>query len=279
MEASAERKEYLGHMPHLTNEEYHAAPGISKSQLDAIADKSALHFWAEYLDPERVRKETEALDAGQAIHTAILEPDMLLDRVACEPECDRRTKIGKEIAAAFELENAGKLILKNEVYLSVLAIRDAAHRHPVASGLLTRGKAEQSYFAHDPETGELIKCRADYIHDDGSMIVDVKSAVDASPWAFGKAAANFRYDLQAAWYPDVVSLVTGERPQHFVWVAFEKSHPYAIGVYYATSEMIERARITARRDMMKIIHHKRTDTWPDYGADILQLQLPVWAKR
>jgi hypothetical protein len=274
MEVSAQS--YIGHMPHLTNEEYHAAPGVSKSKLDAIANRSPLHYWAEYEDPNRVRETTKALDAGQAIHTAILEPDMLLERVACEPECDRRTKVGKEIAAAFELENAGKIILKNEVYQTVLALRDACYRHPVASGLLALGKAEQSYFATDAETGELVKCRADYIHDDGSMIVDVKSAVDASPWGFGKAAASYRYPVQASWYMDVIAAATGRRPQHFVFLAFEKEYPYAIGVYYAAADVIERARETARRDFLKILHHKRTDTWPDYGTDVLQLQLPAW---
>lgn len=270
---------FIGHMPHLTNEEYHAAPGISKSMLDAIAGRSPLHFWAEYEDPNRVREEKECYDIGQAFHTAMIEPDMLLQRVACEPECDRRTKIGKEIAAAFELENAGKLILKNDAYQNVLGMRDAFNRHPVASGLLSLGIGEQSYFAIDPETGELIKCRVDFMKDDRSMIIDVKSAVDASPWGFGKAAGSFRYDLQAAWYPDVVELVEGARPDLFVWIAFEKDPPYAIGVYYATPEQVERARITARQNKMKIIHHKRTDTWPDYAVDIQQLQLPAWVKR
>jgi exodeoxyribonuclease VIII len=270
---------FIGHMPHLTNEEYHAAPGISKSMLDDIANKSPLHFWAAHEDPNRVREEKDCYDVGQAVHTAILEPDMLLQRIACEPEVDRRTKVGKETAAAFELENAGKIILKNEVYAGVISIRDSCAKHPVASGLLSRGKAEQSYFAIDEETGELIKCRPDYLYDDGSMIIDVKSSADASPWGFGKAAANFRYDVQAPWYMDIVGLVTGEHPEHFVWIAFEKDPPYAIGVYYATPEQIERARITARRDLLKILHHKRAGTWPDYAVEIRELQLPAWAKR
>lgn len=271
--------QFIGHMPHLTNEEYHAAPGISKSMLDAIAGRSPLHYWAEYEDPARVKEEKECYDVGQAIHTALIEPDMLLQRIACEPECDRRTKIGKEIAAAFELENAGKLILKNDVYQSVVAIRDSFNRHPIASGLLSRGKGEQSYFAIDPETGELIKCRVDYMLDDRSMIIDVKSAVDASPWGFGKAAGSYRYDIQASWYPDVVELVEGHRPQNFVWVAVEKEAPYAVGVYYATPEQVDRARITARQNFNAILHHKRSGLWPDYADEIRQLQLPAWVKR
>jgi exodeoxyribonuclease VIII len=245
--------------------------------LDEIAAASPLHFWAKRLDPNRVREERTIYDIGNAIHCAILEPDLLLEKVAAVPECDRRTKAGKEMAAQFELENAGKLQLRQEHYQMVLAVRDAANRHPVASGLLSRGQPEQSYFAPDPETGALLKCRTDYIYDDGTMIIDVKSAVDASPGGFGRAAANFRYDLQSAWYPDVVELATGARPAHFVWIAIEKDRPYAIGVYVATEEQVRRARAVCRRDLLTILEHERTNDWPDYG--IQELQIPAWAKR
>jgi len=270
---------FLGHVPGLSNDEYHDAPGTSKTMLDEIAFASPLHFWAKRIDPNRVREERAIYDIGNAVHCAILEPDLLLEKVAAAPECDRRTKAGKEIAAAFELENAGKLQLRHENFQMVLAVRDAAYRHPVASGLLSRGHAEQSYFAPDPETGALLKCRTDYIYDDASMIVDVKSAVDASPYGFGKAAANYRYDLQAAWYPDVVELATGERPAHFVWIAMEKEPPYAIGVYVATEDQVKRARAICRRDLLNILEHERTGLWPDYGETPQELQLPAWAKR
>jgi exodeoxyribonuclease VIII len=267
---------FLGHMPELTNDEYHDAPGTSKTMLDEIAAASPLHFWAKRKDPNRVREDKKAWDLGNAIHTAILEPDLLLTHVAQAPVCDRRTKEGKAIAAQFELEHAGKLQLKHDEYEMVLGVRDAAHRHPVASGLLSRGKAEQSYFANDPETGALLKCRCDYIYDDGGMIVDVKSAVDASPSGFGRAAANFRYSIQSAWYPDVVALVTGVRAEHFIWIAMEKQHPYAIGVYFATNDQVSQARGVARRDLLMILEHERTNLWPDWGAEPQQLQLPAW---
>jgi hypothetical protein len=247
--------------------------------LDEIAAASPMHFWAKRLDPNRVREENTAFDVGTAIHTAILEPDLLPEKVAAVPECDRRTKEGKAVAAAFELEHAGKVRLSHEDYQMVLAVRDAAYRHPVASGLLSRGHAEQSYFAHDPETGALLKCRADYIYDDASMIIDLKSAVDASPAGFGRAAANFRYDLQASWYPDVVELATGERPPHFVWIALEKARPYAIGVYVATADQVKRARVLCRRNLLTLLEHERTQSWPDYGAVPQELQLPGWARR
>jgi len=268
---------YLGHVPGISNADYHDAPGTSKTMLDEIAAASPLHFWAKRLDPNRVREERSVWDVGNAIHTAILEPDTLTERVAGAPECDRRTKEGKAIAAAFELENAGKLQLKHDTFRMVLAVRDAVSRHPVASGLLSRGKAEQAYFANDPETGALIKCKCDYLYDDFSMIVDIKSAVDASPDGFGRAAANFRYDLESSWYPDVVELVTGARPEHFVWIAVEKDWPFAIGVYVATEDQVKRARPICRRDLATILEHQRSNYWPDYGVQ--ELRLPAWARR
>jgi hypothetical protein len=42
--------------PPMNNTDYHAHPAISKSHLDQVA-KSPLHYWARYLDPNRVVPE------------------------------------------------------------------------------------------------------------------------------------------------------------------------------------------------------------------------------
>lgn len=266
----------------MTNDEYHSAPGISKSHLDAIAEKSPRHYWHEYLNPNRDPSEGDspALLLGSAIHSAILEPSDFEDRYAVAPECDRRTKLGKEVYAAFLALNDGKEVLSASDYRTCIRIRDAVHAHPVASGLLTGGVAEQSIFASDPETGELIKCRVDYLLNGLSgMIIDVKSTPDASPRAFGHSAAAFRYDIQPPWYFDVLQAAFGIQPTQFVWLAFEKLPPYAVGVYFARPADIQMSRITARRDFHRILHYKRLNQWPDYGAQIRPLELPGYAKR
>jgi len=150
------------------------------------------------------------------------------------------------------------------------------HLHPVAAGLLQGGKAEQSFYAIDKETGELIKCRTDYLA--GDIIVDVKTTDDASPAGFGKSAANYRYPLQVAWYHDVLDAAFVEHPAHWVFLAVEKEPPYAIGLYFAQPEDIVRARPAGRRDFLRIVEHKRSGEWPDYGVEALPLQLPSWWK-
>lgn len=278
----------------MTNEEYHAAPGVSKSHLDVINGKSLMHYWHKYLNPEReAEKTTPAKMLGTAIHSVVLEPDLFTSGYVPNPGIERRSNAGKAEYAAFVKENEGKLILEDEDYQRCLQIRDAVHRHPVARGLLSGGKAEQTFFALDPDTGELVKCRYDYLLDGGSMAVDVKSTEDASPIGFGKSAANYRYDLQPPWYFDILDILYGEVPKAWAFLAFEKDPPYAIGIYYARQEQMIVARDTARRDFMRIVTAKRmwaeaqkadpaallNDFWPDYGAEILPLQLPSWTKR
>jgi len=162
-----------------TNDEYHRGPGISKSHLDAIKSGSPRHYWYKYLNPDRERDQpTAAMVMGSAVHSAILEPDLFPSEVIESPEFDRRTKAGKAEYEAFQTANKGKIVLPPEDYATCLSIRDAVHQHPVAGGLMHGGKAEQSFYAIDPETGELIKCRTDYMHDSGAMIVDLDGVAE-----------------------------------------------------------------------------------------------------
>lgn len=260
-----------------SNEVYHAGPGISKSHLDAINGRSPRHYWQRYVNPDREPEEqTDATIIGTAVHTAILEPDLFPSQVIESPGFDRRTKAGKSEWEHFSQLHAGKIILKPDDYEHCLRIRDAVHRHPVASGLLHGGQSELSFYASDAETGELIKCRTDYLRDD--LIVDVKTTDDASPAGFGRSAANYRYTVQTAWYHHVLDSAFGEHPHHWVFLAVEKEPPYAIGLYWVEPTDLERARIAARRDFLRIVEHRRSGTWPDYGMDPQPLAMPSWAK-
>lgn len=269
----------MGHVE-MTNDEYHAGPGVSKSHLDVIAGSSPLHYWHKYLNPDRERSTpTPDMQLGTCIHAAILEPDLLGSTCVANPGIERRSNAGKAEYAAFCAEHAGKIILDDEGYQAVLQVRDAVQRHPIARGLLTGGKPEQTFFALDPEHGELAKCRFDWLRDCGDFALDVKSTKDASPEGFGKSVASFRYDLQPPWYFDVLDILYGEVPKSWVFLAVEKVPPYAIGIYFITPEQMAVARETARRDFARIVQHKRLDHWPDYGSEILPLELPKWMKR
>lgn len=284
-----------GHYPDMKNAFYHKARAVSKSRLDRWEAASPMHYWEDYLNPDHVDKpKTPALITGDACHGAILEPNTF-ERNYCwapkgAPNRPSTTQLtAKNPAEAtlaqikfwgeFDTEHKGKLFLKPDQLEIALRCRDAVHRHPEASKLLTGGRAEQSYFAKDPVTGLLCKVRPDYERLDYGMIVDVKSTICANEAEFGRAAENYRYHVQGPFYCDVVQWhYGGAAIEHFVFVAFEKEPPWAVGVYYMTPDDFEDGEIEYRANLDSLARHIEADFWPDEGMTPRGLVRPYWAK-
>ena len=257
----------------LSNAAYHAHPAVSKSHLDKVA-KSPAHYWAHYLDPNRVAPEpTPAMQLGTALHTAVLEPELWDSTIAVPPQAfDRRTKAGKELAAAFEAEAEGKLVLSPDDADRVRRMADAVHQHPASRFLLELpGLREASYFWKDADTGLECKCRPDWHSQDRRLVVDVKTTEDASPRGFAKSCANFRYHVQAHWY---------QRPfaeaEQFLFIAVEKQPPYLVGVYAASPAFVAAGGRAADRDMQALARCHASNRWPGYSEEIQLLDLPTW---
>lgn len=268
-----------GHLQ-MTNEEYHNSPGVSKSHLDWIApelDRTPLHYWNKYINPEREPEEqTLATQIGSATHIAILEPDLLHRHVVRGLDVERRSTADKFAWAQFEEENMGKIILKPDIYERVLRIRDTVHRHPQIAPLLRNLKTEQTFFARDPETSELIKCRFDGLAANGEYSLDIKTTESASQKAFARSAANYRYDVQTPWYEDILDILYGEHPPVWIFVAIEKTPPYACGIHYATDHSRRVGREKARENLRLIANCRAHNSWPDFAIDPLPLELPRW---
>lgn len=261
----------------ISNDEYHGGAGISKSGLDVLA-RSPLHYWAKYLDPDRVKQEpTPAMRLGTAIHTAVLEPDEFAKRHHVAPVCDRRTKDGKaawESAIEHALQ-AGADLISADDYATCMAISQQVRSHPTARKVFGMGQAEMSCYWTDDETGLLCKCRPDWLGL--PLVVDLKSTDDASAQGFQRSAFNYRYWVQAAWYMDGIEQATGQRPDAFVFAAFEKSAPYACAFYFADDAMIEMGRKEYRKLLRVLADCKAADRWPGYTTDVLPLGMPAWA--
>lgn len=264
----------------MTNEEYHAAAGISKSKLDDIAECPA-KYWQRHENPEREPEEpTASLVLGDAIHTAVLEPDSFASRYMVMPPFNLRSPKGREERDHWLVTEAkGARVLTVDQRDTALAAATVVRRHPVAGRLFVGGVAEQSYFVRCKRTGALKKCRLDYFHENHGLIADLKSTDDASPSAFAKSVHNYRYHVQEAWYRhEVLADLYGEAPPNWVFVAVEKTPPYVIGIYELEEEDVDRGHRLARRDLNTLLECRRTGFWPDYAMQPRTLALPGWAR-
>lgn len=274
----------------ISNADYHGGPGISKSGLDQIA-RSPLHYWSRYLDPQRTPTEqTASMRLGTAIHTAVLEPDQFNSRYVTVPDDAPRKPTSAQLNAKkpsddtiaaiawwdrFNAERGDREIIDQADAATCSAIAQVVRQHPTARKVFATGQAEMSCYWTDRETGLLCKCRPDWLAL--PFIVDLKSTEDASADAFQRSAWNWRYWVQAAWYIDGVEQATGQRPDAFVFGAFEKSPPYACAFYYADQAMIDMGRAEYRRLLRILADCMSTDRWPGYDTDVRPLGLPAWA--
>ena len=259
----------------MTEREYRAAEGISRSQLWKMSESPEKFLWAM----EHPQEPTPALLFGQAAHKMMLEPDGWADEFAVAPIIDRRTKDGKLAWQCFADEAAGRSVISADDYETACAMVETAKKNLYVSRLLD-GKTEEPVFWKDELTGELCKARLDCISriGDKMVIVDYKTTADASTDAFMRSAVKYGYDFQAAMYLEGYKQTMGTECL-FVFIAQEKVEPYSINILQA-DEVFLRRGYDIFRELLGTYHDcKQTGIWWGYLGKhnmINNLALPAW---
>ncbi|EAA0893070.1 exodeoxyribonuclease VIII [Salmonella enterica] len=259
----------------IPNEAYHAGPGVSKSQLDDIADTPAIYLWRKNAPVDT--EKTKSLDTGTAFHCRILEPEEFSKRFIIAPEFNRRTSAGKEEEKTFleECARTGRTVLTAEegrkielMYQSVMAL-------PLGQWLVeSAGYAESSVYWEDPETGILCRCRPDKIIPEFHWIMDVKTTADIQ--RFRTAYYDYRYHVQDAFYSDGYRAQFGEIPTFVFLVASTTAEcgRYPVEIFMMGEDAKLAGQREYRRNLQTLAECLNNDEWPA----IKTLSLPRWAK-
>lgn len=259
-----------------SNSEYHSGEGVSKSDLDLIHHCPLKYRYSK----DNPTIKTPASEFGSMVHKLILEPDDFGKEYAVAPNCDRRTKAGKEMYEVFSEALGEREAVSETDYECALSMRKAILDNPRAAALLDGGETETSYYWNDENMGALCKCRPDKVNM--NYIIDLKTTADASPEAFAKSVWNYRYHVQAAWYLDGYEKATGIKPDGFIFIAVEKAPPYATSVYVCDDVVLDVGRAEAADDLRIYCECTESGNWYGYGgADekIMPISLPYWAAK
>ncbi|EOO3928285.1 exodeoxyribonuclease VIII, partial [Escherichia coli] len=247
----------------ISNENYHAGPGVSKSQLDDIADTPALYLWRKNAPVDTTK--TKTLDLGTAFHCRVLEPEEFSNRFIVAPEFNRRTNAGKEEEKAFLMECAstGKTVITAEegrkielMYQSVMAL-------PLGQWLVeSAGHAESSIYWEDPETGILCRCRPDKIIPEFHWIMDVKTTADIQ--RFKTAYYDYRYHVQDAFYSDGYEAQFGVQPTFVFLVASTtiECGRYPVEIFMMGEEAKLAGQLEYHRNLRTLADCLNTNEWP-----------------
>lgn len=247
--------------------------------------KSPAHFKAGYsgIDVNVAR-------IGSAIHSAVLEDNL---DVLVAPDFGNRIKKNApkyeewfveqgastgitELPATewwteFE-RRSGKYIVTEKEKSEIEAAVQSVRMNSLASELLKSGKAEQSIFASYMDID--VKCRPDFITDDGKILVDLKSTRSAARHHFRSSCATYRYHVQHAFYSAVYYEATGTYPD-FYFIALEKTKPFSCAVYKLDDNAVQNGIYLMERDIETYKKCMKDNFWPGLEND-LELDIPIY---
>ena len=266
----------------MSNDEYHACPEFSSSQLKDILRSSA-HFHSNNILKENERETKKHLDFGTLAHTLFLEPEQFENEFVIGPKFDRRTKAGKEEAAAWEAANQGKIIIDEDMLQG--ANRIANNLRCLSSYQLMQdhyGMAEASIFFTDPVYGLNLRVRPDYhivpceTFENG-LLFDVKTTTDARPFKFMRSCADFCYDISAAMYREGFQQHYGtvEKPE-FIFLVAESSAPFNVKQYRASDLFLSIGERRYNKAKELLAESLLIDKWNGYSTELEDISLPQY---
>lgn len=252
----------------MSNADYHAAPGLSKSSLDNINESPFYYKW-KVQNPEDLK---ESFIFGSAYHCQILEPHLfetLFYKTKTQP---RDPKVDEQ----------GRLPLSETNLEKITEMVKVINSNPKAKRL-TDGWAETSFFWTD-ETGIQCKCKTDIITPAG-IVVDLKTCQSIAPKEFSKTIHERRYQVQGAWILDGIGHAlkqSGQNPfpvvpDSFVLLAQEKSEPFRWKSYQLGAASLGQGEEMYKANLATYARSVTTNQWPDLGDDIEEIECPVWS--
>jgi hypothetical protein len=265
---------------------YHAQHDwLSWSMMKRLVPPSTpAHFKAAMRQGEERKR---SFDLGKVTHTLVLgdgdefEVVQALNK-AREPydAVDYKTVSAQQ--SRDEIYDRGHVPILRSELIEAQQMADAIKAHPTAGALLSRpGKPEVSLFWVDPDAGVKCRARVDWLPDSEEgrrlVVADVKTAVNASPSEFSRAAGNLGYYGQRRHYLDGIKALGLDTDPAWLFIVVEKTDPYLVNVaQYVTDDDLRLSR--------KVVDHCRrlyrdcleADRWPGYGDGINELRIPTY---
>jgi PDDEXK-like domain of unknown function (DUF3799) len=256
--------------------DYHEIQALSASMALTMVEQCAARAWVESpFNPDLVVDHKPEFDIGTALHLAILEPDQFTARTVQHAFDAYRTNESKAIRDdAYE---AGKTPLKPADAVLVAQLRDSILDTPeVANLLAVPGNSEVTLEWQWDDVR--CKCRPDYLAEDRSFILDLKTSTSAEPRQVSRKAYSDGWHVRAAFYLAGVQAVTGRLPDHYWFAVVEKDAPFITQLY----ELDERALIWGEqligRALTIFAQCQKAGVWPKYRQGPSVISLPAWAE-
>lgn len=281
----------------MSNEEYHARPEFSSSQLKDML-RSGAHFYSNHILKEVESESKASMDFGTLAHTLFLEPELFESEFVVLPEDAPKRPTETMLKAKnpspdtlgkiafwenFEAEHAGKIIVTTEQIQGAQRIVTNLQALSMYADMQNNyGMAEASIFFEDPVFDLQLRIRPDWHIAPCKafpfgLILDLKTTTDARPNAFSKKCGNFGYDLSAAMYREGFQQYyqTAEKPP-FIFLVAESAIPFNVKQYKASDLFLSVGEARYNKAKSLLAESLLINEWDGYSTDLEEIYLPSY---
>ena len=281
----------------MSNDEYHARPEHSSSQLKDML-RSGAHFYSKYIAKEVEKETSSAMSFGTLVHTAFLEPEQFDNEFVIMPEDAPKRPTATQLKAKnpspetlgaiawwgrFDAESAGKSIVTVEQVNGAKRIADNLKKLSSYADMQNNyGMAEASIFYTDPVFDLQLRIRPDFhiVPCDAfpnGVIFDLKTTTDARTNEFSRKCANFGYDLSAAMYREGFQQYykTEEKPP-FIFLVAESAIPFNVKQYKASDLFLSVGEARYNKAKSLLAESLLINEWDGYSLEMEEIFLPSY---
>ena len=245
--------------------------------------RSSAHFYSNNILKEVERETKTAMSFGTLAHTLFLEPEQFEHEFIIAPKFDRRTKVGKEEALAWEQANQGKILVDAEqVEGAKRIVANLQKLSSYADMQNNYGMPEASIFFTDPIYGLELRIRPDWhiapckAFPNG-LILDLKTTTDARAHAFSKKCSDFGYDLSAVMYREgFQQYYQTENKPPFILLVAESSIPHNVKQYKAADLFLSVGESRYNKSKELLAESLLINEWDGYSLEMEDLFLPSY---
>lgn len=249
-------------------------PGLSFAQYRAVGEGSQILTVNASLLKEPTplhakyslgrEKKGEALNIGDALHKALLEPQVFeadFEKYYITSRTDTLdTKANARLAELYP----DHIVLTQDMIDSVKWMRDAIFRHPRAVSLLDDCRPEDrelTGIVPDPAAGIVRKIRIDAKPRTWDCLVDIKSTRDLMERAFYYDLRKFGYHLQGSYYLDTDAHITGKRRSQFIILGVTNVPPYYARVYTLHQDDLNEGQVLYHHRLAALTQAAAHNNW------------------
>lgn len=222
---------------------YFKLPAISKSSLCAYVEHPEKYYHNSFVEFED--KKTDAMTLGSVVHTGVLEPHKIKNFVSDKSAMlaaggarPRLTKGYKEWVK--EMTAQGKHVVKHEDFDAANIMIKKLLGDETVKEVLMNGFNEYAIFNIDAKTGLFQKGKMDICCVDYGLIMDIKTARDATRDKFQREIWDRHYHVQGAHYLRMAANIFDVSFDQMLFATIENTAPYSHTIYRLDEASLEK---------------------------------------